>query len=113
MFIIDNSQISWLVYADWLEDQGIDASHIRNFETDLTNQWIYEEDVNLFYTTNNGNYVGTRDYSLIMENQNPVQELAGISWLLNYEVGTSDFMDDNVGNISIRIMPIPMPFGDT
>ncbi len=29
MFDLDGSDISWLVYADYLEDQDIDASHIR------------------------------------------------------------------------------------
>jgi hypothetical protein len=29
MFELDGSETSWLVYADWLEDQGIDAAHIR------------------------------------------------------------------------------------
>lgn len=29
MFKLDGSQTSWLVYADWLEDQGIDSSQLR------------------------------------------------------------------------------------
>jgi hypothetical protein len=28
-FDLDGSETSWLVYADWLEDQGFDAAHIR------------------------------------------------------------------------------------
>ena len=46
MFKLDNSEISWLIYADWLEDQGIDASHIRE---ELSNDkviraWHWEYD---------------------------------------------------------------------
>ena len=29
MFKLDGSEISWLIYCDWLEDQDIDAKHIR------------------------------------------------------------------------------------
>jgi hypothetical protein len=29
MFDLDGSETSWLIYADWLEDQGLDAEHIR------------------------------------------------------------------------------------
>jgi uncharacterized protein (TIGR02996 family) len=29
MFDHDNSETSWLIYADWLQDQDIDSSNIR------------------------------------------------------------------------------------
>lgn len=41
MFKLDGSETSWLVYADWLEDRGIDATCIRSFE-DNVNQWHHE-----------------------------------------------------------------------
>ena len=40
MFTLDGSENSWLVYADWLEDQDIDARHIR--EPLFVNNWRYE-----------------------------------------------------------------------
>jgi hypothetical protein len=40
MFELDGSETSWLVYADWLEDQGINASHIR--EALIVNTYCYE-----------------------------------------------------------------------
>ena len=30
MFKIDGSEISWLVYADWLEDRGINSDFVRS-----------------------------------------------------------------------------------
>lgn len=45
MFHLNGSQTSWLVYADWLEDQGIPASHIREMaKEEITNNFIYEHD---------------------------------------------------------------------
>jgi hypothetical protein len=41
MFELNGSETSWLVYADWLEDQNIDASNIRNFVHPI-NEWCYE-----------------------------------------------------------------------
>ena len=41
MFHLDGSEISWLVYADWLEDHDIDSSHIRKFEQENCS-WHYE-----------------------------------------------------------------------
>jgi uncharacterized protein (TIGR02996 family) len=41
MFEIDGSETTWLVYADYLEDQGIDASHIREGVVDpQTNELV-------------------------------------------------------------------------
>jgi uncharacterized protein (TIGR02996 family) len=41
MFELNGSDTSWLVYADYLEDQDIDAAHIREGVADpQTNQWI-------------------------------------------------------------------------
>jgi hypothetical protein len=37
-FMVDGSETSWLVYADWLEDQGLDARHIR--EPLFVNEWF-------------------------------------------------------------------------
>ena len=31
MFKLDGSEVSWLVYADWLEDQDLPAQHIRDY----------------------------------------------------------------------------------
>ena len=42
MFHLDGSEISWLVYADWLEDQGLQANHIRENINFSVNNWIYE-----------------------------------------------------------------------
>jgi hypothetical protein len=41
MFTVNGSETDWLVYADYLEDQGIDASHIRELEPQ-TNDWYFE-----------------------------------------------------------------------
>ena len=35
MFYLDGSEISWLVYADWLEDQGRNGSFVRQMCVDL------------------------------------------------------------------------------
>lgn len=49
MFKLDGSQTSWLVYADWLEDQGIPASYIRELaKEEITQTWIYEVKVRSF-----------------------------------------------------------------
>jgi hypothetical protein len=40
MFDLDGSETSWLVYADWLEDQGIEAAHIRT--PGFVCQWCYD-----------------------------------------------------------------------
>jgi hypothetical protein len=37
-----NCETDWLVYADWLEDQGLDAAHIRT--PGFVNNWCYEND---------------------------------------------------------------------
>ena len=43
MFHLDGSQTTWLVYADWLEDQGIPASHIRDMaQSENVNHWFFE-----------------------------------------------------------------------
>jgi hypothetical protein len=39
MFLL-NCETSWLVYADWLEDHDLDATHIR--EPGTVNAWHYE-----------------------------------------------------------------------
>jgi hypothetical protein len=61
LFTIDGSETSWLVYADWLEDQGLDATHIR--EPVEVNWWYYHTPV--------GNRVGDwnhqREYYLYNE----------------------------------------------
>jgi hypothetical protein len=44
MFRLDGSETSWLVYADWLEDQDLDARHIR--EPLFVNSWTYEANYN-------------------------------------------------------------------
>lgn len=42
-FKIDGSQTTWLVYADWLEDQGIPAQHIRDLANyHIVNTWCFE-----------------------------------------------------------------------
>lgn len=46
MFKLDGSQTTWLVYADWLEDQGIPAAHIREAANEIpylyeNNYWDY------------------------------------------------------------------------
>jgi hypothetical protein len=38
-FLLDGSETSWLVYADYLEDQGLDAKHIR--EPGIVNTWHF------------------------------------------------------------------------
>jgi uncharacterized protein (TIGR02996 family) len=40
VFDLDGSETSWLVYADWLEDQGLDASNIR--EPGEVNDWYFQ-----------------------------------------------------------------------
>jgi uncharacterized protein (TIGR02996 family) len=43
MFELNGSDTDWLVYADYLEDQGIDAAHIREGVADpQPNQWHHE-----------------------------------------------------------------------
>lgn len=43
MFKLDGSQTSWLVYADWLEDQEKPANHIRDLATEIKiSDWVYE-----------------------------------------------------------------------
>ena len=40
---LDGSQTTWLIYADWLEDQDIDGSAIREHVlNDKSNQWFTE-----------------------------------------------------------------------
>ena len=39
-FKLDNSEVSWLVYADWLEDQGSNGQDIRDLIYDYK---IYSE----------------------------------------------------------------------
>jgi hypothetical protein len=43
MFELDGSETSWLVYADWLEDQGLNAAHIR--ESAVVNDWYHTLDM--------------------------------------------------------------------
>jgi hypothetical protein len=40
VFQLDGSETSWLVYADYLEDQGVDSRHIR--EGWQVNDWHRE-----------------------------------------------------------------------
>ncbi len=43
MFELNGSETDWLVYAEYLEDQGIDAIHIREGVVNpQTNQWMSE-----------------------------------------------------------------------
>jgi hypothetical protein len=43
MFDLDGSETSWLVYADYLEDQDIDASHIReSIANPCIDQWCQD-----------------------------------------------------------------------
>jgi hypothetical protein len=61
MFHLDNSEFSWLVYADWLEDQDIDATHIRSLVVEpTTNDWCYEY-YTLINRRNNGRIGGGTD----------------------------------------------------
>lgn len=48
MFHLDGSEIAWLVYADWLEDQHKDSSGVRRAleEQYETNQWHNESRAN-------------------------------------------------------------------
>jgi hypothetical protein len=42
-FTVNGSDTDWLVYADYLEDQDIDAAHIREGVAETqSNQWIFE-----------------------------------------------------------------------
>ena len=51
-FKLNGSDTDWLVYADYLEDQGIDATHIREGVEKLqVNDWI--ESFYLFMDLNN------------------------------------------------------------
>ena len=43
MFHLDNSEVSWLVYTDWLEDQGRDSQHIRDILNETPRHWCYEQ----------------------------------------------------------------------
>ena len=60
MIRLDGSQTSWLIYADWLEDQGIPANHIRDMAIDFfSSGWFYE------YTPNTIHRVGSLGNSAI------------------------------------------------
>jgi hypothetical protein len=41
MFDLNGSDTDWLVYADYLEDQGIDATHIREGVTEEYIPWHF------------------------------------------------------------------------
>jgi hypothetical protein len=43
IFTVNGSETDWLVYADYLEDQGTDSTHIREgVANPYTNQWFSE-----------------------------------------------------------------------
>ena len=41
-FKLDGSEITWLVYADWLEDQGINSQHIRESICEIKTEQFHE-----------------------------------------------------------------------
>lgn len=56
-FQLNGSDTSWLVFADYLEDNGIDATHIREGVAELQkNEWVCE-------CCYHGVGVGFKDYS--------------------------------------------------
>ena len=58
MFKLDGSETGWLIYADWLEDQDINAKHIRETLSQLPTRY-WEVD---FYTSSDEMYgVGASD----------------------------------------------------
>ncbi len=65
MFSVNGSDTDWLVYADYLEDQGIDASHIREGIVHQQPNWTYEgigeDGVGSRNPTVGSGYVGGRD----------------------------------------------------
>ena len=43
MFKLDGSEVSWLIYADWLEDQGLKSQYIRDRLNEIQiNDWCFE-----------------------------------------------------------------------
>jgi uncharacterized protein (TIGR02996 family) len=79
IFHIDGSETSWLVYADWLEDQGFDARHIR--EPQFVHYWSYD-----FDPTNNES-VGT------------IYNTVGCARLGSVMVGVSDMYIGSLGKV--------------
>lgn len=58
MFYLNGSDTNWLVYADYLEDQGIDATHIREGVAEqIINTWCFSYH-NFGFVGDNCNLVG-------------------------------------------------------
>ena len=104
MFKLDGSEISWLVYADWLEDKGISANHIREFTNNpTTNQFHFEYSCMSYACT-----CTVDKFSAVGSYGGGEGEKVGTNRLYNVEyslcemqVGTADWMGDNVGTITL------------
>ena len=97
MFHLDGSETSWLIYCDWLEDQGINAQYIRWQLEDLkiVKPDIHEEPFNRSVVGPNDDYGCYPD-----SNFNPPRLLgAGVAlvWGFDMTVG-SCHLHDAVGD---------------
>ena len=87
-FRVDGSWVSWLVYADYLDDNELDGSIIRELVEDLqTNQWYWESR----YRINNGGFGVGSDYGVV-----GVGYVGGNS---NDDVGSIGFISAGVSSI--------------
>lgn len=103
-FHLNGSQISWMVYADWLEDQGIPANHIRELAINpITNQFCFEYSFMSYacdYIIDRCSTVGS--YGGDEGEKVGTNKLYNIEYsLCEPQVGAADWMGDNVGSITL------------
>ena len=96
-FHLDGSEISWLVYADWLEDQGINAQHIRQCNCDVNDFYdlvVVQIPMNQnFWEQRNGIRIPSRVGSISTPSVGTFCEDVGVRWWENMVGPLSIFND--------------------